>query len=109
LTGGYDAAMLDVQKDFAMTQTAPHPAGFDFAATLRAGLALFLQVMIGMMLVLTAGIVAVMTAIAGVLLGTTALVMRFAGSRRVRRQTGETGKEPMTLEARRTPRGWTVE
>jgi hypothetical protein len=109
LTGGYDAAMLDVQKDFVMTQTAPHPAGFDFAATLRAGLALFLQVMIGMMLVLTAGIVAVMTAIAGVLLGTTALVMRFAGSRRVRRQTGETGKEPMTLEARRTPRGWTVE
>lgn len=92
-----------------MTQTAPHPAGFDFAATLRAGLALFLQVMIGMMLVLTAGIVAVMTAIAGVLLGTTALVMRFAGSRRARRQTGETGKEPMTLEARRTPRGWTVE
>ena len=69
-----------------MTQTAPHPAGFDFAAALRAGLALFLQVMIGMMLVLTAGIVAVMTAIAGVLLGAAALVMRFAGARRTRRR-----------------------
>lgn len=92
-----------------MTQTAPHPAGFDFAAALRAGLALFLQVMIGMMLVLTAGIVAVMTAIAGVLIGTAALVMRFAGGRRARRRSEGTGQEAMTLEARRTPRGWTVE
>lgn len=92
-----------------MTQTAPHPAGFDFATTLRAGLALFLQLMIGMMLVLTAGIVAVMTAIAGVLIGTAALVMRFAGGRRPRRRTEDTGQEAVTLEARRTPRGWTVE
>ncbi len=92
-----------------MTQTAPHPAGFDFSAALRAGLALILQVMIGMMLVLTAGIVAVMTAIAGVMLGAAALVMRFAGGRRTRRQADDTGKEPVTLEARRTPRGWTVE
>lgn len=92
-----------------MTQTAPHPAGFDFAATLRAGLALFLQVMIGMMLVLTAGIVAVMTALAGVLIGTAALVMRFAAGRRVRRHAQDTGHEAVTLEARRTPRGWTVE
>ena len=92
-----------------MTQTAPHPAGFDFAAALRAGLALFLQVMIGMMLVLTAGIVAVMTAIAGVLIGTAALVMRFAGGRRGRRRAEEAGEATMTLEAHRTPRGWTVE
>ena len=92
-----------------MTQTAPHPAGFDFAAALRAGFALFLQVMIGMMLVLTAGIVAVMTAIAGVLIGTAALVMRFAGGRRPRRQEKDAGHETVTLEARRTPRGWTVE
>jgi hypothetical protein len=35
LTGGHDAAMLEGQKDFAMTQTAPHPAGFDFAAAFR--------------------------------------------------------------------------
>ena len=92
-----------------MTQTAPHPAGFDFAAALRAGLALFLQVMIGMMLVLTADIVAVMTAIAGVLLGAAALVMRFAGARRTRPQAEDAGEETVTLEARRTPRGWTVE
>ena len=66
-------------------------------------------VMIGMMLVLTAGIVAVMTAIAGVLLGAAALVMRFAGARRTRRQAEDAGEETVTLEARRTPRGWTVE
>jgi len=92
-----------------MTRTAPHPSGFDFASALRGSLALLVQVMIGMMLVLTAGIVAVMTAMAGVLLGVAALVMRFAGGRRARRAAGAAGKETVTLEARRTPRGWTVE
>ena len=92
-----------------MTQTAQHPGGFDFASALRGSLALLVQLVIGMMLVLTAGIVAVMTAIAGVLLGAAALVMRFAGGRRTRRQAQEDGEAPLTLEARRTPRGWTVE
>lgn len=93
-----------------MTRTAPHPHGFDFAGTMRGGIALIVQVMIGMMLVLTAGIVAVMTAIAGVLLGAAALVMRFAaGGRRGHAPADRSQSEPMTLEARRTPRGWTVE
>ena len=72
---------------------------------------MFMQVMIGMMLVLTAGIVAVMTAIAGLMLGAAALVMRFAAGRQGPRRTArEQGPgEPVTLEARRTPRGWTVE
>ena len=92
-----------------MTRTAHHPAGFDISGALRAGFALMVQVMIGMVLVLTAGIVAVMTAIAGVLLGSAALVMRFADGRRARPVREPSGKEPITLEARRTPRGWTVE
>ena len=93
-----------------MTRTAPHPSGFDFTAALRGSLALLVQVVIGMMLVLTAGIVAVMTAIAGVLLGAAALVMRFAGGgRRMRPSHTASASEPVTLEARRTPRGWTVE
>ena len=92
-----------------MTRTAHHTNGFDFSGALRASLALAVQVVIGMMLVLTAGIVAVMTAIAGVLLGAAALVMRFAGGRRMHRSTEDVRGEPITLEARRTPRGWTVE
>ncbi|MEZ5998796.1 MAG: hypothetical protein R3B98_08900 [Hyphomonas sp.] len=92
-----------------MTQTAPHPHGFPFANAFRGGLALIIQVMIGMMLVLTAGIVAVMTAIAGVMLAAAALVMRFAGGRRIRPMHHTAGDEALTLEARRTPRGWTVE
>jgi len=102
--------MLKGHKDFAMTRTAHHTSGFDFSAALRASLALLVQVVIGMMLVLTAGIVAVMTAIAGVLLGAAALVMRFAaGGRRGHAPADRSQSEPMTLEARRTPRGWTVE
>jgi predicted lipid-binding transport protein (Tim44 family) len=101
--------MLVWQKEFAMTRTAPHPSGFDFASALRGSLALLVQVVIGMMLVLTAGIVAVMTAMAGVLLGVAALVMRFAGGRRSRRTAEAADKDTITLEARRTPRGWTVE
>lgn len=92
-----------------MTRTAHHPGGFDFSGALRASLALLVQVVIGMMLVLTAGIVAVMTAVAGVLLGAAALVMRFAGGHHKRAPRRDEGKEPVTLEARRTPRGWTVE
>ena len=92
-----------------MTRTAPHPSGFDLAGALRSGLALIVQVVIGMMLVLTAGIVALMTAMAGLLLGAAALVMRFAGRRRMRPAADTGSKEPITLEARRTPRGWTVE
>ena len=92
-----------------MTRTAPHPHGFDFAGTLRGGIALIVQVVIGMMLVMTAGIVAVMTAMAGLLLGAAALVMRFAGGRRMRPVHDVGAGETVTLEARRTPRGWTVE
>ena len=94
-----------------MTQTAQHNSGFDFANALRGSLSLLVQVVIGLMLVLTAGIVAVMTAIAGVLLGAAALVMRFAAGGHPRSRTARDDRhsEPVTLEARRTPRGWTVE
>ena len=93
-----------------MTRTAHPPSGFDFSGALRASLALLVQVVIGMMLVLTAGIVAVMTAVAGVLLGAAALVMRFAGGSHRRAPHSDADRnEPITLEARRTPRGWTVE
>jgi len=102
--------MLRGQKDLMMTRTASHPNGFNFSGALRGSLALLIQVAIGMMLVVAAGIVALMTAIAGLMLGAAALVMRFAaGGRRTRRDHEAAGSESMTLEARRTPRGWTVE
>ncbi len=92
-----------------MTQTASGPFRFDFSGALRRGLALLASLVIGMMLVLTAGVVAVMTAIAGLLLAAAALVMRFVGQRPAPMGSAPDAAETITLEARRTPRGWTVE
>ena len=64
---------------------------------------------IGLLLVLFAGLLAVMTAIAGVLLASAALFMRYAGRKGIRPQARDTAEEPLILDARRTPRGWTVE
>ena len=47
--------------------------------------------------------------IAGLMLAGAALVMRFAGRRPMPAPRSPSEDEPMTLNARRTPRGWTVE
>lgn len=93
-----------------MTQTAFDPLRINFAGAISSALGLLAQLCIGLLLVMFAGLIAVMTAIAGVLLASAALFMRYAG----RRQTGGPVKtrqegDTLTLEARRTPRGWTVE
>ena len=56
-----------------------------------------------------AGLFAVMTAIAGLILAGAALVMRFSGRRPTPAPRAPSEDEPLTLDARRTPRGWTVE
>lgn len=92
-----------------MTQNASGLFPFTLAGAARGGIALFIQVMIGMVLLAAAGMFAVMTAFAGLILAGAALVMRFAGARSAPVMRPRSGSEPVTLEARRTPRGWTVE
>lgn len=93
-----------------MTHTASSSARFQLAGAVSGAISLAAQLCIGLLLVLFAGMLALMTAIAGVLLAAAALVMRFAGRRGVRRTAPQRQDEqPMTLDARRTPRGWTVE
>lgn len=92
-----------------MTQNASGLFHFNLAGAARGGIALFIQVLIGMLLVAAAGVFAVMTAIAGLILAGAALVMRFSGGRPASARQPHSDDEPMTLNARRTPRGWTVE
>ncbi|WP_027836896.1 hypothetical protein [Hyphomonas sp.] len=92
-----------------MTQTASSSGRFQIPDALAGAISLTAQLCIGLLLVLFAGMLAVMTAFAGVLLGAAALVMRFAGRRRAHARSASGPDAPLTLEARRTPRGWTVE
>jgi hypothetical protein len=92
-----------------MTQAASSSGRFNIADALSSALSLVAQLCIGLLLVLFASLLAVMTAIAGVLLASAALFMRYAGRKGPRAAAREPGDEPLTLDARRTPRGWTVE
>lgn len=97
-----------------MTQTASGPGRFSFGRfglpdAFHHALGVLMRVLVGILLVAFAGIVALMTAMAGVMLAAAALVMRFAGGRRMGPVAAAGETEPLTLDARRTPRGWTVE
>ncbi|WP_291205986.1 hypothetical protein [Hyphomonas sp.] len=90
-----------------MDQTLPPNRTPDYLASLRAGLAFAAQVLIGAMLIFVASLVAMTTALAGLMLAGAALVLRYAA---VRQPVPVRVKDaPVTLQARRTPRGWTVE
>lgn len=68
------------------------------------------RVMAGGMLLLIAALLAIATAIAGVALACAALIMRYASvSRRARTPGTRKQGDGLTLDARPTPRGWTVE
>ncbi len=91
-----------------MDQTLPPNRTPDLLASLRAGLGFVAQLLVGAMLIFIASFVAMMTALAGLLLASAALVLRY-----VVRQPApipvRVKDAPVTLQARRTPRGWTVE
>lgn len=90
-----------------MDQTLPPNRTPGVLASLRAGLGFAAQVLIGAMLIFVASFVAMMTALAGLMLAGAALVLRYAA---VRQPVPVRVKDtPVTLQARRTPRGWTVE
>ncbi|MFN3313486.1 MAG: hypothetical protein ACK46Q_08465 [Hyphomonas sp.] len=94
-----------------MVQTHPSSAPYarNLIAMLRTAAALGIQVVIGALLILVAGMAALMTAIAGVTLAGAALAMRFLATARPTPPVAVPGDSAVTLEARRTPRGWTVE
>lgn len=85
-----------------------------FADAVRGAFGVGLKMLLGVILVLAAGLLAVLTAIAGLLIAGLALLMRaFGGEAQivtVRTRPGEAeAGDTITLEARRTARGWTVE
>ncbi|MEM1086148.1 MAG: hypothetical protein AAGH90_00340 [Pseudomonadota bacterium] len=95
-----------------MTATQPNPNRFLISSleVLKQGLSWFAKGLIALALIVLAGLLAVMTAIAGMVIASAALLIRLTGSDRHAdkydvRQEGE----GLTLEARKTPRGWTVE
>ncbi|MFN7056782.1 hypothetical protein [Hyphomonas sp.] len=79
------------------------------SAGLRAAGLVFAQLVIGAVLVVVAGMAALMTALAGLTLAAAALAIRFASRPRASAAMTVPAEGGVTLEARRTPRGWTVE
>ncbi len=90
-----------------MTNTLDYSLRARAFAFMREGVAFVVQILIGFLVVLAAGALAVMTAFAGLMLAFAALVMRFAGQRQMKPAPAK--KSTVTLDARPTPRGWTVE
>lgn len=89
---------------------APSDPVASLISALRAGVALMAQLLAGLMLILVAGLVALVTAIAGLTLAAVAITMRLSASRQARGARRSTAPdEAITLDARPTPRGWTVE
>ncbi|MEL7129797.1 MAG: hypothetical protein AAGK23_09635 [Pseudomonadota bacterium] len=82
---------------------------------IRQGGRLMARLLLGGVLVLAAGIVALATTVLGLLIAMAALIFRFTqnrpsmGSRSGSADTARTQSQPITLEARQTARGWTVE
>ena len=96
--------------------TATHTAPFGFPNNLFALLRrmgnLCIKGLLAIAIVIMSGILAVATAAAGIALAAYALMLRLSGSRTDRTQTRyqeTTDNGTVTLEAKKTPRGWTVE
>lgn len=92
------------------TPTAPFGAQHAIYGFLRRGFNLAGKAFLAMALILAAGFIAVATAAAGLALALVALLMRIFVGPRADVTVQENADGPvMTLEARKTPRGWTVE
>lgn len=92
-----------------MDQTLPPPRSFGLLASLRAGIGFGVQLLVGAFLIFIASFVAMLTAFAGLMLAAAALMLRFTAPRHPVRIPVRIEDAPRTLQARRTPRGWTVE
>lgn len=96
--------------------TATHTAPFGFPHNLLALLRRVGNVLtkgvLAVAIIFMAGLIAVATAAAGIALAAFALILRLSGSRSDAPETRfeETAENGViTLEAKKTPRGWTVE
>ena len=92
------------------TQTASFGFPQNLTALLRRALGWLGKAVLALAIVFAAGIIAVATATAGIALACIAVLMRVFGGRREPTTFREHADGPgITLEARKTPRGWTVE
>ena len=94
------------------SHTAPYGFPHNLYALLRRMGNLFAKGILAVAILFMAGIIAIATAAAGIALAAYALILRLSGSssddaRTQYRETAENGT--ITLEAKKTPRGWTVE
>ncbi len=92
-----------------MDQTLPPSRSPGLLASLRAGLGVAAQLFVGALLIFVASVVAMMTAFAGLMIAGAALLLRYAAVRQPAPIPVRVKDAPVTLQARRTPRGWTVE
>ncbi|MEL6862335.1 MAG: hypothetical protein AAGL11_10890 [Pseudomonadota bacterium] len=97
-----------------MTATHTAPLGFpeNLFALLRQLGNLMAKGILAVAIIIMAGLIAVATAAAGIALAAFALILRLSGSKADTHttrfeETAENGA--VTLEAKKTPRGWTVE
>ncbi|MEM9667646.1 MAG: hypothetical protein AAF950_01870 [Pseudomonadota bacterium] len=92
----------------------PAPIFLSSVATfLQRGWRLVGRLLLGGLFIVGAGVVALATALLGLLIACAALVFRFTrGGEALRRRakaSRKSGVDDFTLEARQTARGWTVE
>lgn len=94
------------------THTAPYGFPHNLLALMRRAGNLFAKGILAVAIIFMAGLIAVATAAAGIALAAFALILRLSGSKADAPQTryDETADNgTITLEAKKTPRGWTVE
>ena len=97
-----------------MTATHSAPLGFPenlYALMRRIG-NLFAKGVLAVAIIFMAGLVAIATAAAGIALAAFAVILRLSGSsndERTTRYEEHADAGTVTFEAKRTPRGWTVE
>ncbi|MAP94806.1 MAG: hypothetical protein CMK07_07640 [Ponticaulis sp.] len=91
--------------------TGPKSGGF-FGSIKRA-IALIAAFGVGALVLMAAGVLAIATAIVGVIIAFVAMLLRFGAFKRSVRASASSsdaaGGNPGVLEARRTARGWTVD
>lgn len=80
----------------------------EIMASIRAGFAMLLKVIMGGLVVIAAGILAVAVAMVGLILASAAVGYRLVSGQQRAPTTHEHG-DGIILEAKQTPRGWTVE
>jgi hypothetical protein len=97
-----------------MTATHTAPLGFpeNLFALLRNMGNFLAKGILALAIIFMAGLIAVATAAAGIALAAFALILRISGSsadERTTRYEESAENGTVTLEAKKTPRGWTVE